>query len=467
MITAMSKMRDSMGSLEVPDGALYGASTQRAINNFPVSGYRVPVPMIRMLGLVKYACAEVNADLGRLSPGKASLIRDAAREIFEGRHDDQFPVDIFQTGSGTSTNMNANEVIAVRAMQLASERHVTTDSIHPNDDVNMGQSSNDIMPSALNISVSWSAETELLPALVDLRNALSSKSREFKEVLKSGRTHLMDATPMTMGQEFSGYAAQISAAEHRVRGIIKACSPLAVGGTAIGTGLATTADLGRLVCAVINRELGTDFHETDNHFAAQACRDEAVEAAGLLVAVAASLRKIANDIRLLASGPRCGLGELTLPALQPGSSIMPGKVNPVLCESVVQVTHHVYGQCQATMLAGGDGQFELNANIPVIAYNLLESIRLLAAVCRQFSSKCIRGIEVNVGQCREYVERSLMLATNLSRHIGYDKAAEVAKTAQERGLTLREVVLERGYLDEETVDAALSPYSMLSPERAV
>ncbi len=453
-----------MGTLTVPDGALYGASTQRAVLNFPISGYRMPKPMIRVLGLLKYACAQVNQQKERLSDEKASIISEAALEIFRGEHDDQFPVDVFQTGSGTSTNMNANEVIAVRAMQLAGEKGIEADAVHPNDDVNLGQSSNDIMPTALNISVVLAARDELLPALSLLREELEEKCRQFDGVLRSGRTHLMDATPMTLGQAFSGYAAQVGAAERRVDRIIETCSPLAIGGTAIGTGISTTKDFGSDVCEVINARLGTKFRETENHFAAQACRDEAGEAAGILASIAGSLRKIANDIRLLASGPRCGLGELTLPALQPGSSIMPGKVNPVLCESVVQVSHHVTGQCQAVLAAAGDGQFELNTNIPVIAHNLHESMRLLSAVSREFASKCVSGIEANEAQCREYVERSLMLATNLSKHIGYDKAAEVAKAAQESGKSLREVVLEKGFLDEKTVDQALSPESMLSPE---
>jgi fumarate hydratase class II len=459
----MRMERDSMGELPVPVDALYGASTQRAVLNFPVSGFRLPDPFIRTLGLVKFACAMANLDLGLLSAEKASLVQRAAREIAEGKLSTHFPVDVFQTGSGTSTNMNANEVIANRASQLAGEPVGSKRPVHPNDDVNLSQSSNDIIPTVLHVSVAVALQRQLEVALRGLAAALEGKAAEFAEIVKIGRTHLMDATPLTLGQEFSGYAAQTRKAADRVHAAGLRLTELAVGGTAVGTGINCDARFARRVCEILSRETGIAFREAPNHFEAQAARDDCASVAGELAAVASALTKIANDIRWLGSGPRAGLAELQLPATQPGSSIMPGKVNPVMSEMLVQVCLYVHGLLQTAILCGREGHFELNATLPLLAHTLHESIRCLTNAVTVFSERCVRGLTADSARCRELVDRSLMLVTALNSHIGYDAAASVAKEAMATGRTLREVVLERKLLDAATLDRALDPTAMTKP----
>jgi fumarate hydratase, class II len=452
-----------MGEMQVPDDALYGASTRRAVENFPISGRTMPAPFIRGLGFVKWACAQANENLGLLAPAKAGLIKRAAREVAEGKLDAHFPVDVFQTGSGTSTNMNANEVIANRASQLAGEPIGSRRPVHPNDDVNLGQSSNDIIPTALHVSVALALARELRPALEHLRVALAAKAREFEAVIKIGRTHLMDATPLTLGQEFSGYAAQVAKAAERADRAVFALRELAVGGTAVGTGINCDPRFGAAVAKILSSETGLDFAEAANHFEAQAARDDAVEAAGQLAAIAAGLTKVANDIRLLGSGPRAGLGELRLPATQPGSSIMPGKVNPVMSEMLVQACIYAQGHASMVVACGNAGHFELNVTLPLIAHALHESIRVLAAGARKFADACVAGVEADAERCRELVDRSLMLVTALNPKLGYDVAASIAKEAHATGRTLREVVLARGLMSGAELEAALDPAAMTRP----
>jgi fumarate hydratase, class II len=459
----MRTEKDSMGSMSVADEALYGASTQRAVLNFPISGRPMPDAFIRGLGQVKIACAQANEELGKLSSEKSRWIRQAAQEVAEGKLTEHFPVDVFQTGSGTSTNMNANEVIANRVSQLAGEAIGSKKPVHPNDDVNLGQSSNDIIPTALHVSVAVALRENLRPALGHLHEALDAKARAFEAVIKIGRTHLMDATPVTLGQEFSGYAAQVAKAIERTDKAIIALRELAVGGTAVGTGINAHTEFAGKVARILSEMTGIEFIEARNHFEAQAGRDDAVEVAGQLATIAASLTKIANDIRLLGSGPRSGLGELRLPATQPGSSIMPGKVNPVMSEMLVQVCIYTQGLSQMVVMCGRDGHFELNVTIPLIAYALHESIHVLANGARQFADACVVGIEADEARCKELVDRSLMLVTALNPHIGYDAAAAVAKEALATGKTLREVVLAKGLMDAASLDAALEPLSMTKP----
>ena len=452
----MRTERDSMGEMSVPDDALYGASTQRAVLNFPISGHTMPEGFIRGLGLVKLACARANEDLGLLPPEKSRAIQRIAREISDGQLSAHFPVDVFQTGSGTSTNMNANEVIAQRARQLARE-DASIPALHPNDDVNLGQSSNDIIPTTLHVSVAVALQQNLLPSLIELAGALDRKAAEFDAIVKIGRTHLMDATPLTLGQEFSGYAAQTRKAIRRVEHAIALMSELAIGGTAVGTGINCHPQFSALVCRILSEETDIAFVEAPNHFEAQAARDDAVAVAGELATISASLIKIANDIRLLGSGPRAGLGELRLPATQPGSSIMPGKVNPVMSEMLVQVGFYVQGLSSTVVQCGNAGHFELNVTIPLIAHCLHESIACLANGARVFSEKCVAGLEADAERCGELVRRSLMLVTALNPYIGYDKAAAVAKEALKTGRTLREIVLEQKLMDAATLDRALDP----------
>ena len=456
----MRTEKDSMGEMSVPDEALWGASTQRAVLNFPISGRPLPAAFIRGLGLVKAVAAQVNEDLGRITPSKSIFIRQAAFEIAAGNHGKQFPVDVFQTGSGTSTNMNANEVIARRATQLAGEATV----VHPNDDVNCGQSSNDIIPTVLHVSVAVALRNNLLPALVQLRESLTRKQAAFENVVKIGRTHLMDATPLTLWQEFSGYAAQVLKAEVRILRAVELLSELAVGGTAVGTGINGHPEFAERVCAGLSQETGITFHEAANHFEAQGARDDCVEVAGILAVVAGSLSKIANDIRLLGSGPRAGLAELKLAPTQPGSSIMPGKVNPVMSEMLVQVGLYVQGLSQTVVSCGHEGQLELNVTLPLMAHCLHESVHCLANGAQVFAVKCVDGLEADEGRCRELMERSLMLVTALNPYLGYDAAASVAKEALASGKTLREVVLARELMTAEDLDKALDPVSMTRPE---
>ncbi len=447
--------KDTMGEVAVPDSALYGAQTARAVLNFPVSGEKMPCEMIRAMGLMKYAAAAVNMDLGKLEPELADAILQAAREVIDGKLDDHFPVDIFQTGSGTSTNMNANEVIANRSIQLLGGVVGSKEPVHPNDHVNMGQSSNDVFPSAIHIAAITMIDERLLPALAELRATLAKKAQEFDDIVKIGRTHLQDATPIRLGQEFSGYASQV---EHGIAHVKDACAhlrELAIGGTAVGTGINTHPEFGKRMAERLSQLCGISFVEAENHFEAQAARDAAVQMSGSLKTVAGSLIKIANDIRWLGSGPRLGLGELELPEVQPGSSIMPGKVNPVIAESLIMVCAQVIGNDTAITIGGLSGNFELNVMLPLIARNLLEQIRLLSNACRNFSENVVSGLKANRVNIERMNEESLSLATALVPIIGYDKAAEVAKQAHETGQTVRQVLLESDVLQEERLKEVL------------
>jgi fumarate hydratase class II len=461
----MRNQSDSMGPMQVPDDALYGASTARAVINFPISGHPMPAGFIHALGLIKSAATTANVELGKLDPKLAGLIIAAADEVAEGKLDAHFPIDIFQTGSGTSSNMNANEVISNRVCQLSGTPIGSKAPAHPNDHVNLGQSSNDITPTALHVSVAVAIKSRLIPALENLHAALEAKSKEFADIIKIGRTHLMDATPLTLGQEFSGYAAQIAKAITRARRCVEVLSELAIGGTAVGTGINCHPEFPGKVCRILSERTGIKFHEAANHFEAQGGRDDAVEVAGELSTIAASFTKIANDIRLLGSGPRAGLGELNLPATQPGSSIMPGKVNPVMCEMMVQAGIYTIGLGQVVAMCGRDGQFELNVTIPLIAHALHESITVLANSANKFAESCVEGLTANEDRCKELVERSLMLVTALNPILGYDKAAHVAKKALAEGKSLKQVILEEGLMDETAIDKALDPRGMISAKK--
>jgi fumarate hydratase, class II len=455
--------KDSMGEMSLPESALYGASTQRAVLNFPVSGYRFPRPFIRALGIIKWAAAQANHDLGSLDAERAALIVQAAEEVIEGKLDEHFPLDIFQTGSGTSTNTNANEVIANRCAQLAGKAIGSRSLVHPNDHVNMGQSSNDVIPSAIHISAAEQLRTHLIPALEKLHGALAAKAKEFWDIIKIGRTHLMDATPIRLGQEFSGYAQQIAYGKERAQKALEILRELALGGTAVGTGLNRHIDLPKKMLRHIEQRTGIAFYEAKNHFEAQGGKDAVVEASGQLKTIATSLFKIANDVRLLGSGPRCGIGEIQLPATQPGSSIMPGKVNPVICESMMMVCAQVFGNDAAITWAGANGNFELNVMMPVMTYDLLESIRLLSNAVDVFCEKCVTGIKANKARCEELVELSMAMVTALAPKIGYDRAAEIAKESVQTGKTVRELCREKKVLSEKELDTALDPISMTEP----
>lgn len=457
----MRKEKDSMGEMDVPEEALYGASTQRAVLNFPVSGHAMPEMFIRCMGLLKYACAEANEALGILAKEKRDLIAGVAWEIFEGRYLEHFPIDVFQTGSCTSSNMNVNEVIANRISVMTGKAVGSKEPVHPNDDVNLGQSSNDTMPTVLHVSVALALKERLEPALKQLMEALDGKAKDWSSIIKIGRTHLMDATPLTLGQQFSGYAAQVKKSVSRVHKAIDALKELAIGGTAVGTGINCHPKFPGLVIELVNEKTGLSFVEAANHFEAQGARDDCVEVAGQLSTIATGLTKIASDIRLLGSGPRCGIGEISLPATQPGSSIMPGKVNPVMCEMLIQVCIYVQGLASSVVVAGRDGHFELNVTIPLIAHALHESIHCLSNAVMIFKLQCVDGLEANEERCKELVERSLMLVTALNPYIGYDKAAHVAKRAYKENKTLKEVLLEEKLLDEASIDKALDPASMV------
>jgi fumarate hydratase, class II len=455
--------KDSMGTMEVPADALYGATTQRAVLNFPVSGYRFGRPFIRALGLLKWSAAQANRDLGKLDEERARLIMQAAEEVIEGALDSHFPIDIFQTGSGTSTNMNANEVIANRVSQIAGKPVGLKDPVHPNDHVNMGQSSNDVIPSAIHIAVGESVRNDLMPALEHLQHGLEAKTQEFWDIIKIGRTHLMDATPIRLGQEFSGYAKQVEHGKLRAGNAIAAIEELAIGGTAVGTGLNCDPEFAGHVMGYLWNRTGVAFREARNHFEAQGAKDGLVEASGELRTVAVSLFKIANDIRWLSSGPRCGIGEIQLPPTQPGSSIMPGKVNPVMCESVMQVCAQVIGNDTAVCWGGANGNLELNVMMPMIAHNILENIRLLTNVVRIFQDKCVIGIKANREHCVELVENSMAMVTSLAPIIGYDRAAEIAKESAKTGKTVREICKQKQVLPQAELDRALSPVEMTKP----
>lgn len=450
---------DSMGKMKVPSDAYYGAQTARAVENFPVSGRTLPREFVRAMGLVKLAAAETNAELGFLKKNVAKAVARAAREVLEGKLDDHFVVDVFQTGSGTSTNMNANEVIANRAAELLGGKT----GVHPNDHVNMGQSSNDVIPTAMHVSALEAVEKELIPALEYLEKALSAKAKKFDRIVKIGRTHLMDATPVRLGQEFGGYASMIAHGVSRLRAARNDLSELAIGGTAVGTGINTHRSFGKKVAARISDATGVKFREARNHFEAQASKDAVVQTSGALKTVAVSLMKIANDIRWLGSGPRCGFGEILLPAIQPGSSIMPGKVNPVIGESVTQVAAQVIGNDAAITIGGQSGNFELNVMMPMMADNLLESIRLLSRVSRVFVDKCVDGIEASEERCGELIEQSLAMCTSLAPIIGYDAAAAIAKEAYASGSTVREVARKKGVISDEELERVLDPKSMTRP----
>jgi fumarate hydratase, class II len=455
--------KDSMGEMAVPKDALYGASTQRAVLNFPVSGYRFSRPFIRALGLIKSGAAQANHDLGLLDAHRSALIVQAAEEVIEGKLDQHFPLDIFQTGSGTSTNTNANEVIANRCAQLAGKPIGSREPVHPNDHVNMGQSSNDVIPSAIHVSAAEQLQDCLLPALDKLRSALSDKAKQFHHIIKIGRTHLMDATPVRLGQEFAGYAQQVEHGKARAEKAIEVLRELPLGGTAVGTGLNRHLDFPAKVMRHLHQRTGIEFFEARNHFEAQSSKDAVVEASGQVKTIATSLFKIANDIRWLASGPRCGIGEIRLPPTQPGSSIMPGKVNPVLCESMMMVCAQVFGNDIVVTWSGANGNFELNVMMPVMAHNILESIRLLGNAADAFTEKCVVGIEANEERCRELVELSMAMVTSLAPKIGYDRAAEIAKESARTGKTVREICREKKVLLENELEGALDPMAMTQP----
>ena len=449
--------KDTMGEMRVPKDALYAAQTQRAVENFPISGQPMPPEFIHALGLVKLAAARVNGELGLLDAKIAEAIATAAREVADGKWDAQFPIDVFQTGSGTSSNMNANEVIATLATRTLGAK------VHPNDHVNMGQSSNDVIPTAMHVAAVLAIERDLIPALQYLHDALHAKAQAFDDVIKTGRTHLMDAVPIRLGQEFGGYASMIEHAIERIDAVLPHMRELAIGGTAVGTGLNTHAEFDRRVAAELTRLTGTNFVAARNHFEAQGAQDAYAFTAGALTTVAASLMKIANDIRLMGSGPQGGLGELILPAIQPGSSIMPGKVNPVISEAVVMVGAQVTGNCHAIVIGAQWGQLDLNTMLPMMARNLLESTRLLANASRVFVDKNIAGIEANRERCESYVEKSISMATALNPYIGYEKAAAIAKESYKTGRTVREIAYEKSGLTKQQVDEALDPRKQTIP----
>ncbi len=444
--------RDTMGEMVLPADALYAATTQRAVENFPISGDPLPANFIHALGLVKLAAARVNRDLGLLSPEIAGAIEKAAQAVAAGEYDREFPIDVFQTGSGTSTNMNANEVIGTLATRALGSK------VHPNDHVNLGQSSNDVIPTVLHVAAVLGIEQDLIPALRHLHACLDGKAMEFDRIVKIGRTHLMDAVPIRLGQEFSGYARQIELSIARVEATLPGLRELAIGGTAVGTGLNTHAEFGTRVARELTDLAGTGFREAENHFEAQAAQDAYVFTAGALTTVAATMMKIANDIRLLGSGPQAGLGELILPAIQPGSSIMPGKVNPVICEAVIQVGAQVTGNSAAITIGGQWGQLNLNVMLPMMARNLLESLKLLSNVSRLFVDKCLAGVEPNIERAEGYIERSISMATALNPHIGYENAAKIAKKSYATGRTVRDIAYEESGLTREQVDEALHPH---------
>jgi fumarate hydratase class II len=455
--------KDSLGDVLVPSAALYGAQSQRAVENFPVSGVRFPRPFIRALGLIKRSCAKANVELGFLDAGLAEAIIIAATEVADGSLDEHFPLDIFQTGSGTSTNMNANEVISNRSIQILGGEVGSKSPVHPNDHVNNGQSSNDVIPTAIHVAGATAIHEELIPALQGLAAALRRKAVDFDDVVKTGRTHLQDATPVRLGQELGGYATQMDNAVRRAKAARDALLDLPLGGTAVGTGLNRHADFPAKAIAHLAADTGLAFREAADHFEAQGARDGVVEAHGHLKTIAASLTKIANDLRWLACGPRAGLGELRLPAVQPGSSIMPGKVNPVMNEAVVMVAAAVMGHDVTVGIAGAGGNFELNVMMPVMAHCLLASTQWTANVVTTFTERCVEGIEVDREACAATVERGLAICTALAPHIGYDKAAAISKEAFATGKTVREVATEWAVMPADELDAVLDAKAMTEP----
>jgi fumarate hydratase, class II len=454
---------DSMGSIEVPSDKYWGAQTQRSLHHFDIGEDKMPPELIRAFGILKKAAALVNQDLGKLPEDKARLIVQAADEVISGELNDHFPLRIWQTGSGTQTNMNANEVISNRAIELAGGTLGSKKPIHPNDHVNFSQSSNDTFPTAMHIAAAEQVARKLIPAVTELRNTLDAKAKAFKDVVKIGRTHLQDATPLTVGQEFSGWVSLLDRDLDRLRDALDGLFDLAIGGTAVGTGLNAPPEFAERAAAKIAQLTGQPFRSHPNKFAALSAHDELVFASGALKTLAASLMKIANDIRWLASGPRCGFGELIIPENEPGSSIMPGKVNPTQCESLTMVAVQVMGNDAALSFAGSQGNFELNVFKPVIIHNFLHSVRLLADACHSFTEHCASGIELNREQIDRYVRNSLMLVTALSPVLGYDKAAKIAHVAHVEGSSLKEAAMKLGYLSAEDFDKWVRPEQMTSP----
>ncbi len=455
--------RDSMGEFQVPDDAYYGAQTARAVANFPISGLRFPRPFIRAMGAIKHAAATVNEALGAVDSERAEAIRQAAGEVIDGGLDDQFPVDIFQTGSGTSTNMNTNEVVAGRANEILAGVRGGKTPVHPNDHVNFGQSSNDTIPTAIHVAVAVAVHETLLPALRRLHGALEQKARAWDDVIKIGRTHLMDATPIRMGQEAGAWARQVELSIVRIEGVLPRLYELAQGGTAVGTGLNTHPEFGARVAAELATRFSLPFREAENHCEAQHSRDACVELAGQLATVATSLLKIANDIRWLSSGPRCGFGEIKLPSIQPGSSIMPGKVNPVLCEALMMVATQVMGNATTVQVANTHGNLDLNVMMPVIVRNLLESVTFLGCGVDAFVERAVDGMEANAEKAESYVEWSLSMVTSLAPVIGYDKAADIAKRSIKENKTVRALCLELEVLSEEDLERLLDARTMTEP----
>lgn len=459
------KEKDSMGVLEVPDDRYYGAQTQRSLNNFKIGGERFQRELIRAYGILKKAAASVNEKAGKLDSKLAGVIREAADEVIEGNLDDHFPLVVWQTGSGTQSNMNFNEVIANRAIEKLGGELGSKNPVHPNDHVNMGQSTNDTFPTAINIAAVEATINQLLPGLKKLLKSLVKKEKEFDTIIKLGRTHLQDATPLSLGQEFSGYASALRHGISRIEKTLDHCYELAMGGTAVGTGINSFEGFGEQVADEISSLTGLPFKTAENKFEALGGQDSIVELSGALKTVSGSLFKIANDIRWLASGPRSGIGEILIPANEPGSSIMPGKVNPTQCEAMTMVCTQVMGNDVTISIAGASGNFELNVYRPVIAYNIIQSIRLLTDACDSFRVHCVDGIEANEERIRLNLYNSLMLVTALNPHIGYDKAAEVAKKAYEDNLSLREVIIDLGYMSGEEFDQLVQPEKMIRPEK--
>ncbi len=462
----MRKEKDALGEVMVPDDRYYGAQTQRAYENFKVGNERLPVEFIRAHAIVKKAAAIVNARLGSLEPELADAIQQAADEVILGKWDDHFPLVIWQSGSGTQSNMNVNEVIANRAIELLGGTIGAKSPVHPNDHVNMSQSTNDTVPTSIHISGIVAVHESLLPAARGLADTLESKAAAFSDVVKIGRTHLQDATPLTLGQEFSGYAAQLKQACNTIESVSDLLRDLCVGGTAVGTGLNTKPDYAVLMAEEITEITGHAFRSADNKFAAMAAHDAVVAVSGALKTLAAALMKVANDIRWLGSGPRSGLGEINLPANEPGSSIMPGKVNPTQCEMVTMVVCQVYGNDAAIAMAGSMGNFELNVFKPLLAFSLIQSVNLLADACRSFDVNCVQGIEPNHKRINEHLNNSLMLVTSLNRHIGYDKAAQIALKAWREDKTLKQAALELAFLTEAQFNEWVRPGDMVGPESA-
>ena len=459
------KEKDSMGVLEVPDDRYYGAQTQRSLNNFKIGGERFQRELIRAYGILKKAAASVNEKAGKLDSKLAGVIREAADEVIEGNLDDHFPLVVWQTGSGTQSNMNFNEVIANRAIEKLGGELGSKNPVHPNDHVNMGQSTNDTFPTAINIAAVEATINQLLPGLKKLLKSLVKKEKEFDTIIKLGRTHLQDATPLSLGQEFSGYASALRHGISRIEKALDHCYELAMGGTAVGTGINSFEGFGKQVANEISNLTGLPFKTAENKFEALGGQDSIVELSSTLKTVSGSLFKIANDIRWLASGPRSGIGEILIPANEPGSSIMPGKVNPTQCEAMTMVCTQVMGNDVTISIAGASGNFELNVYRPVIAYNIIQSIRLLTDACDSFRVHCVDGIEANEERIRLNLYNSLMLVTALNSHIGYDKAAEVAKKAYEDNLSLREVIIDLGYMSGEEFDQLVQPEKMIRPEK--